>query len=169
MKLIFIIFASLVVGYAVWQYIRHKHRTRELPNLLYAFMAFKYPHESFLALVVKEINRLRRKDGAKPLKVDTLASMKAEVRALEVSVWGQFNHHKANLVIGELVNKGADGVAELLGRGHGTPKGLVKSWNNSPEHREEMLDKKYDYIGVGKCFVRELNFYAAILIDESQV
>lgn len=96
--------------------------------------------------VVQLTNQLRRNNGAAALTLDTSLSAHAQRRAEELA--GLFEHTRPD---GKPFSDGAryGFIGENLAFGYTTAEGSVTGWENSPGHKQNMLEPDYTKIGVG--------------------
>lgn len=106
--------------------------------------------------VVNLVNQERASRGIAPLKMKLVLNKMAQVRAKESSkVW---SHTRPDGSGAETIM--ADyGVSyryfgENLTSGAPTPAEAVKDWMNSPPHKAAILNKKFEYIGVGYYYYK---------------
>lgn len=106
--------------------------------------------------VVKLVNEERASRGIAPLKMKLVLNKMAQVRAKESSKF--WSHTRPDGSSAETIM--ADyGVSyryfgENLTSGAPTPAEAVKDWMNSPPHKAAILNKKFEYIGVGYYYYK---------------
>ncbi len=105
-------------------------------------------------------NQERLKEGLQPLLYDEGLADLARIHSRNMLNFGFFAHkdHLGDMV-GDRKNKYYPqlviiSIGENLARFFNsqktyTPQELVEGWMNSPEHRKNILDKDYTYLGVG--------------------
>lgn len=107
----------------------------------------KAARENFPAEVLRLVNKERAKVGAAPLKFakDLIAS--AYVRAVELPA--KFSHTRPNgtKCFTAMPTRGHI-LGENLAGGQTSPKQVVQAWMDSPTHRDNILNPKYNEIGV---------------------
>ena len=107
----------------------------------------KAARENFTTEVLRLVNKERAKVGAAPLKFakDLIAS--AYVRAVELPK--KFSHTRPNgtKCFTAMPSRGHI-LGENLAGGQTSPKQVVQAWMDSPTHRENILNPKYNEIGV---------------------
>ena len=101
--------------------------------------------------VIAECNYYRMANGALPLiKEDTLCAA-AYVRSTELKT--QFSHTRPNgqscFTILDEFGYSCGGGGENIAMGQRTAYQVVNAWMNSSGHRSNILNKNYEYIGVG--------------------
>ena len=103
--------------------------------------------------VLELVNREREKAGKRPLVLkDDLCQM-ADIRAKELTVL--FSHTRPDgrdcfSIFGSKQSKIYGG--ENIAAGSSTPEAVVNQWMSSPGHRENILNGKYRYLGVGYAY-----------------
>jgi hypothetical protein len=109
--------------------------------------------DAFEAEVVRLVNVERTKRGMNPLIMHRDLQFTAGVKAKEFVVYDYYDHYSP--VSGEpedLVKSHNDAfyfVGENIAQGQITPEEVVFDWMNSPGHRANILNPKFEYIGVG--------------------
>ena len=131
----------MIVG--MWAPIEGKAATTDLFNI-HVSGTRDY---SFAKEVVDLVNQEREKEGLASLTADVDLLEAAMLRSGEISVY--FEHYRPNGSICFTACGKMNG--ENIAVGMDTPKEVVEDWMNSPGHRENILDKKFQSIGVG-CF-----------------
>lgn len=100
-------------------------------------------------IAVKHINGMRMHNGLKRMRRSTTLRRSASAYASYMMSRGYFGHQptiwasRSYRSLGEII---------LMHRGgHGRPRVAVRSWADSPGHRQVMLSPKYGLMGVGKA------------------
>ena len=114
---------------------------------------------------LKLINEYRKQNRLEELKIYSKLQKTAKIKAMDIVKVGYFSHNSP--ILGtpfELMNKAGVfyNVAGENLAGNISPEKAVEAWINSPDHRENILDKKYTYTGIaviespvyGKVFVQ---------------
>jgi len=126
--------------------------------------------------IIKLTNVERKKEGLGSLKLNSKAKTVAEYKVLEMSKLNYFEHDSPKY--GKIDNQflqfggirlGADAsvIGENLAMFEGYSKKaisaeeIVTAWMNSPEHRENILKKEYNEIGVSVYYTNDGKCYAA--------
>lgn len=116
------------------------------------------------------VNNYRRQNGLRELKVYPLLAKAASVRAEELS--RSFSHTRPN---GSAFYSIVDSygipwgrVAENAALGQPTPESAVNSWVNSENHRKNLLNPDFNYIGVGAYYYNGTYYWDQIFIQASQ-
>lgn len=101
--------------------------------------------------VITLINEIRAKENLKPLTYTVALSRAASVRAEEISL--KFDHIRPDgsewYTVFEEVNQDIDGTGENIARNLNTPEDVVAGWMDSVAHKENILNPKFRFIGVG--------------------
>jgi uncharacterized protein YkwD len=142
--------------------------------------AIKDKEAGYIASLGSEIIRLtneeRKKAGLGALKANDKAKTVAEHKVLEMSELNYFEHDSPKY--GKIDNQflqfggirlGADAsvIGENLAMFEGyskksiTAEEIVTAWMNSPEHKENILKKEYNQIGVSVYYTSDGKCYAA--------
>jgi uncharacterized protein YkwD len=105
----------------------------------------------YIERVTELVNVERAKVGLAALKSAELLNMAAAVRAEELE--RSFSHSRPDgrsgfTVLAEF-NIVYTACAENLALGHETPGQVVAAWMDSRSHRANILNPRYNYIGVG--------------------
>ena len=109
--------------------------------------------------VIKLVNAERQKCGIEPLELDAAMCKAAGIRAVELDYTGKLSHSRPNRPQNDNMSGSAldeCGVSweecgeNIAGATYEmTPEELVKSWMNSPAHKENILDPIYTKMGLG--------------------
>jgi len=164
---------SLFVGIALtigsFAYIRY--RTFKDKNkkdwLLYPFRPAVIEKEAqdLIYLINKE--RMSRPNNLNMLLADQRACTLAVRRCNEMIEEQELSHTKWVDEHSELVQLGATSVGENIAYGYSSLKGVMESWKNSTGHRHNMLNTKWDYIGVS--IVKDIRgrfWYCTLFLSE---
>ena len=122
--------------------------------------------------VIRLINAERRGEGLSELEKDDGLMKAAELRAEEISLDGHFSHTRPDgsscftvideLDIGEYSVKG-----ENIAMGYRTPQAVMSGWMNSEGHRANILNSRYNRVGVG-VYKKDNTFYWVQFFGTSQ-
>lgn len=102
--------------------------------------------------ILAEMNRERARRGLNPLRFDSRLNAAAADRAADMFSRGYFDHVSPDgrspfLSVKKRGYRYA-AVGENLAVGYRTPQSVVSSWMRSPGHRENVLGKAYDEVGL---------------------
>ncbi len=103
--------------------------------------------------VLRLVNIEREKVGVKPLEFGYFIYDCAKLRAQECD--SNFSHTRPDgtscfTVFDELgVEELYSALGENIAWGHRTPEHVMNAWMNSPGHRANILDDRFDYIAIG--------------------
>jgi len=108
-------------------------------------------HHSATA-ILDEMNRERARRGLTPLRFDSRLNAAAADRAADMFSRGYFDHVSPDgrspfLAVQARGYRYAT-VGENLAVGYRTPQSVVSGWMRSPGHRENILGKAYDEVGL---------------------
>ena len=105
----------------------------------------------YISQVVALVNEERAKAGAAPLEKSDQVCMAAAIRVNEIT--SSFSHTRpdGNAYKTVLKENGIEyrNCGENIAFGYRTPEEVVSAWMTSEGHRANILDEKYDAIGVG--------------------
>ena len=107
--------------------------------------------------IVNEIidltNSYRNEVGLNSLKYDKNLSIAANIRAMEIALYNKFEHVRPNGLSYSSVLKDLQIKTRVNGEniayGYISPSEVSEAWKNSKGHYENMINKKYNKIGVG--------------------
>jgi len=95
--------------------------------------------------ILKETNAYRKSKGVKALKLSTKMNTVAVNWSKSQAKSKKMSH---NPKYSSQIPKGWTAAGENVAYGY-APKAVTKAWWNSPGHKANMLNKKYNYIGIG--------------------
>ncbi len=101
--------------------------------------------------VAKLVNKERVKNGLAPLKMFPRLNKAAKIRAEETAEFWSHRRpdgREAFTVIDDVGLKW-NAVGENIACGQTTPQAVVSAWMNSQDHKDNILNRNYKYIGVG--------------------
>lgn len=98
--------------------------------------------------IVKATNDARVRNGLNPLVKDDRLTANAERYAIVNAEHGKISHEYEPLIT--RMPEGCRSIGENLYQGRdSTGDAIVGAWLNSPSHRENILDKEWNRIGIG--------------------
>ena len=111
-------------------------------------------NKEFADKVIELVNAARAKEGLSPLTKDTTLTNLSKIRSKETATL--FSHQRPDGTSWSMVlkqnNVSYTSAAENIAAGQNTPEAVVKEWMNSPSHRANIMNSKYNKIGVS-CYV----------------
>lgn len=111
-------------------------------------------NKEFADKVIELVNAARAKEGLSPLTKDTTLTKLSNIRSKETATL--FSHQRPDGTSWSTVlkqnNVSYTSAAENIAAGQNTPEAVVKEWMNSPSHRANIMNSKYNKIGVS-CYV----------------
>lgn len=127
---------------------------------------FEYAEE-----VAVLVNKERKANGLKPLRLSPLLSEAALVRAREIPI--SFSHTRPDgsscfTAISEL-NISYKTAAENIAYGQKNPDSVMNAWMNSSGHRSNILNKNVDYIGVGVNYQNGTYYWSQFFVSSDQL
>jgi uncharacterized YkwD family protein len=118
--------------------------------------------------VVDLTNKERAKYGLPALKVDPKLSKMARDKAKDMHDKNYFDHNSPTYGSPfDMMNQYGiqyKAAGENIAMGQPTPQEVVNDWMNSKGHRENILSKNYNYIGVG--YVKDGNYWVQEFIGK---
>ncbi|MBA4541459.1 hypothetical protein H1164_00855 [Thermoactinomyces daqus] len=118
--------------------------------------------------VVDLVNQERAKYGLPALKIDSKLSRMARDKAQDMHDKHYFDHNSPTYGSPfDMMNKYGiqyNSAGENIAMGQPTPQEVVKDWMNSKGHRENILNKDFNYIGVG--YVKDGNYWVQEFIGK---
>lgn len=114
------------------------------------------------AEVLRLVNIERSNHGLKPLKAIYLLDQASLVRAKEITSLQAHQRPDGRSVSSVLSDYGLSFryMGENLACGSQTPQEVVKDWMNSVDHRANILNPNYEYMGLGHVYLSEdSNYY----------
>ena len=113
------------------------------------------------------VNEARRSSGRKPVRIDRLAQRAAERHARDMARAAKMAHELSGgpsfarrLKRDDIRTLAAENVA----RGQRDVAGAVTAWMNSPGHRRNMLDKRFQGVGVASAEGKDGRLYWAMVL-----
>lgn len=101
--------------------------------------------------VLRLVNVERAKVGAAPLRLSNDLMDATAVRAEEIT--RSFSHTRPDgSSCFTLVRNQNRTMGENIAAGSATPAAVVDQWMHSKGHRENMLDKRFKELGIGRCY-----------------
>ena len=111
-------------------------------------------NKEFADKVIELVNAARAKEGLSPHTKDTTLTNLSNIRSKETATL--FSHQRPDGTSWSMVlkqnNVSYTSAAENIAAGQNTPEAVVKEWMNSPSHRANIMNSKYNKIGVS-CYV----------------
>jgi uncharacterized protein YkwD len=125
---------------------------------------------------IEQVNQERTRRGLRPLVIDTALTKAARRHSQDMSKRQFFSHvnpdgdtplERVRLAGARLIRM----ISENLGlsRGSDDPVAVnVRGWMESPPHRQNILDKRFKYTGVGIAQALDDTFYFTQLFADSR-
>ncbi|MBR4727791.1 MAG: CAP domain-containing protein [Clostridia bacterium] len=130
---------------------RDYHATYD--ELLPAARANQNTYADQIEEVLRITNSYRKAAGLPALKLSNKLCEQASVRAEEIAWSGDHDHYRPNGRYFSSIfkeNGYEEGLAgENLGWGYKTPKGVCEAWKASTTHYENIVNPRFNYIGIG--------------------
>ena len=95
------------------------------------------------------VNIERAKYGLRPLVLDSSLNNGAMIRAREISTYFSHKRPDGSSCFSVLGNYRKSYLGENISAGRSSPKETNNSWMKSQGHRENILNNKFRYLGVG--------------------
>jgi uncharacterized protein YkwD len=114
------------------------------------------PSNGGLAQRVLELtNAERSRVGAPPLSLNSQLMVAAQAHTDLMVKYNQLSHQlPGEPSLGARISQTGyrwSAVSENIAQGHRTPEQVVAGWMNSPGHQVNLLDAKYQHLGVGSA------------------
>lgn len=123
--------------------------------IMVAFLPMRMiaPKATVTALsVISATNEVRLANGLAPLQADRALSVAAAAKAQDMIKQGYFAHYHNGHTPWEYIDAAAGKdwkvAGENLAKNYNQASDLMQAWMNSPSHKENILDTRYDTIGV---------------------
>ncbi len=121
-----------------------------MPNAVSIEDATEYEQQ-----VLKEVNQIREDAGLSPLAYSSSLSLAAKIRAGEIAL--KFDHTRTDgsnwYTVFTEIGQSADGTGENIARNYSTPKAVVQCWMDSSDHRRNILDPDFRFMGI--CYLKK--------------
>ena len=115
------------------------------------------------------VNQARRQNGAGELQMLPRLNRIAAIRAEEIT--RSFSHTRPDgSGIQQLIDQNNIGwrkIGENIAAGQSTPEMAMNSWMNSENHRKNILNPDYQYIGVASCYANGIYYWVQIFLRPS--
>ncbi len=103
--------------------------------------------------LLREINTVRQKEGLSSLNLSENLSSAAQARAREQAQMGNISHKRPDgsewyTILAEYGVMAA-GSGENLAMNYTSVDSVVKAWLESPTHRSNIVNSRYQYMGIG--------------------
>ena len=107
----------------------------------------------FISKIIELVNIERSNAGIPALKPDPELMAAAMYKCRDLSESCQFSHNSATYgeayKLMDVFNIHYISWGENIASGQDTPEEVMNAWMESPGHRENILDSRFQYIGVG--------------------
>lgn len=129
------------------------------PNMIYPNQKLNIPNidqtKGIEEQVLTIVNQERSKAGLQPLKMDWELQRVARTKSCDMAQKNYFSHQSPTYgspfdMMKQFGIK-FKSAGENIASGQRTPEEVMKSWMNSPGHRENILKQDFTHIGVGYC------------------
>lgn len=147
--IIVIIFTVILASFVIYQYLSFKKRKNHFSgDGIYPYIPAKLA--TLESHVLELINKYRLENGiTKMLKADSFATELSKLRCHEMISENELSHLQWVDEADALIQLGSDIVGENIGYGYNSPDSVFNAWVKSEGHRKNMLNDKWDYIGIG--------------------
>jgi len=157
----------VILGFGFLIYKGRKQVKKQIIKIKYTTQFIFYTDRR--KIVLKLINELRIIDGVTILKAgkkeDDTANNRCDEIIEEYKKTQKISHEGFADDATNLIKKGAKKVGENIAFGYATVKGVMKSWSKSIGHLKNMLNPKYDTIGLSIKMYKKRLFWVQILVD----
>ena len=125
--------------------------------------------DAYAEQVVKLVNSERTKNGVQPVKALVSMNKAASIRAKEIV--NKFDHVRPDGRKGmsAIDDAGLNGtyVGENIAMGYTSPEDVMDGWMNSQGHRNNILNSRYKYIGVGYYYANGYEYWVQLFMDST--
>ncbi len=112
---------------------------------------------NFAQEVLELVNIERAKEHIKPLKLSSSMNHYAQIRAKEISK--SFSHRRpSGYSCFTVIPKPYKIVGENIAAGQRSAKEVVTAWMNSPDHRENIMNPKFEELGMGYLYLPDSKY-----------
>lgn len=134
------------------------------------------PVATFNKIHVRYINKLRIDHKRKPLKLNATLSKAASIRTHEMIKYNKFSHTRPNnkpwyTAIFQAGYKDYQALGENIALNYESPKSvnyaMYKQWYNSKGHRENMLSKSFDEVGISIIKGKDGSYWGAQIFGKN--
>lgn len=132
-----------------------------------------YSAEDYQNKILKYVNKERKAQKLAPLVINEKLNKIAIIKAADMAKEEKFSHDSKkfgmtfNLIKKENVK--FKSAAENIARWHDTPEFVMERWMKSKGHRDNILNKSYNEIGIGKAVDKDgKNYWVQIFIERKK-
>lgn len=126
------------------------HDTTAAYNML---NAYRMEHNQYIIKKSKKLKALRR-----DRRLDAIAKIRAE----EMALTGVFSHTRPNGKSGLRLIKGRKARGENIAMGQTSCEQVSAEWYASPDHRANMLRRKFRKVGLAACTYNGVTYWVQI-------
>lgn len=113
--------------------------------------------ENFAQEVLALVNAERAKEHLKPLTLSGAMNHFAQIRAKEITK--KFSHTRpSGYSCFTVIPKPYRAVGENIAAGQRSAREVVQAWMNSPGHRANIMNPKFQELGVGYLYLPDSNY-----------
>ena len=111
-------------------------------------------NRDFVIDIIDGTNIERKKAGLNPLKENSALDYAAYLRAKDILTFQDFSHeatksgNKNVVFVSKVVGYRYSNIGENLALSDSDPNEVIAGWLNSPKHKDNLLSKDFDEIGV---------------------
>lgn len=122
-------------------------------------------------IILNRVNRTRREEGLKPLKLNSVLNKIAIIKAKDMAKEQKLSHEskKFGMTFNLIKKEGIKfkSAAENIARWHDTPEYVAQRWLTSEGHRKNILNPNYNETGIGLAKDKDgKNYWVQIFIEE---
>ncbi len=158
-ELQFLLVGVLLTAGAIFLYIGLKYKVDPVLVLQSVTIppVFNIPNEvnrDFVIDIIDGTNIERKKAGLNPLKENSALDYAAYLRAKDILTFQDFSHeatksgNKNVVFVSKVVGYRYSNIGENLALSDSDPNEVIAGWLNSPKHKDNLLSKDFDEIGV---------------------
>lgn len=119
--------------------------------------------------ILNYTNQYRSEVNVNSLTLDNNLSLAANIRALEIAWSGKFSHYRPDSTyFYTVLNETGDtflGAGENIASGHKSAQIVSEAWKNSEGHYKNMVNEKFNKLGVGMVEVEGTKYWVQLFSD----
>ncbi len=126
-------------------------------------------NEEIIENILQLVNEERVKVGLNPLQLDYELTKVAQIKSTDMQDNHYFSHvsptYGSPIAMVEAFDiTGWNKIGANIAMGHQSPKSVMNSWMNSPDHKSNILKPEYTHIGIGHT--EEANYWTQIFLSK---
>ena len=141
--------------------------------ITFSLVSNLYSAEGYQKTILKYVNQERKAKRLAPLVMNEKLNKIAVIKAIDMAKEEKLSHDSKkfgmtfNLIKKENIKYKS--AAENIARWHDTPEFVMERWMKSKGHRDNILSKNYNEIGIGKAVDKDgKNYWVQIFIEKKK-